>query len=112
MSIVPGGIAMMLGMGTPPVLPAASDIARFGAVFVVGGFSYYALVAATRIGEVSAVVPFRYTRLVFALILGYLIFGERPDAVMLTGAALVVATGVYTIWRGAGKTAPARERAA
>jgi drug/metabolite transporter (DMT)-like permease len=38
---------------------------------------------------------------VFALVLGYLVFGERPDAFMLTGAALVVATGLYTIWRSA-----------
>jgi drug/metabolite transporter (DMT)-like permease len=103
MSIVPAGLALMLVLGTPPVVPSSPDIARFGAVIVVGGLAYYALVGATRIGEVSAVVPFRYTRLVFAMILGNLIFGERPDALMLSGAALVVVTGVYTIWRGAGE---------
>jgi len=81
-----------------------------GAIFVIGALAYYALVGATRIGEVSAVVPFRYTRLVFAMILGRLIFDERPDALMLTGAALIVGTGVYTLWRG-GKTAPATRRA-
>jgi drug/metabolite transporter (DMT)-like permease len=110
MSIVPAGLAMMVALGTPPVVPSAPDIARFGAIYVVGGFAYYALVAATRTGEVSAVVPFRYTRLVFAIILGNLIFGERPDALMLTGAALIVVTGIYTIWRGAGDAASARKR--
>ena len=100
MSLVPAGLAVMVAMGTPPVVPAAPDALRLGAVFVVGGLAYYALIGATRIGEVSAVVPFRYTRLVFAMILGNLVFGERPGALMLTGAALVVGTGIYTFWRG------------
>lgn len=99
-SIVPAGLAMMLVMGTPAVMPAGPDVARLGAVFVVGGSGYYALVRATRTGEVSVVVPFRYTRLVFAMILGNLVFGERPDPLMLSGAALIVGTGLYTIWRG------------
>jgi len=111
-SIVPAGAAMMLVMGTPPVMPAAPDIVRLGAIFAVGSAAYYALVGATRVGEVSAVVPFRYTRLVFALILGNLIFGERPDPLMLTGAALIVGTGVYTVWRSAGAAAAATEYAA
>jgi drug/metabolite transporter (DMT)-like permease len=108
-SIVPAGLAMMLVMGTPPAMLSAPDAMRLGAIFVIGALAYYALVGATRIGEVSAVVPFRYTRLVFAMILGRLIFDERPDALMLTGAALIVGTGVYTLWRG-GKTAPATHR--
>lgn len=111
MSLVPAGLATMLAMSTPPVLPTPPDAMRLGGVFVVGGLAYYALVGATRIGEVSAVVPFRYTRLVFALILGNLVFGERPDPLMLTGAALIVGTGIYTIWRGASARAEG-ERAA
>ncbi len=99
-SIIPAGLALMLVMGTPPAMPAAPDMARLGAVFVVGGGGYYALVGATRTGEVSVVVPFRYTRLVFAMIIGGLVFGERPNALMLSGAALIVGTGLYTIWRG------------
>ncbi|HEX6993701.1 MAG TPA: DMT family transporter [Gammaproteobacteria bacterium] len=112
MSLVPAGLGTMLAMGTPPVLLSAPDAARLGAVFVVSGLAYYALVAATRIGEVSAVVPFRYTRLVFALILGRVVFGEHPDPLMLSGAGLIVGTGVYTIWRSAAPPAPASECAA
>ncbi|HEX7079530.1 MAG TPA: DMT family transporter [Gammaproteobacteria bacterium] len=109
MSNIPAGVAMMLAMGTPPVGLAVPDVARFGAMFVVGGFAYYALIGATRTGEVSVVVPFRYTRLVFAMVLGNLVFGERPDFLMLTGAALIVGTGLYTIWRGAARRVPAHE---
>jgi drug/metabolite transporter (DMT)-like permease len=54
-----------------------------------------------RVGEVAVVTPFRYTRLLFALILGFLIFAERPDAATLIGGAIIVASGVYTIVRSA-----------
>lgn len=97
--VVPTGLLMMLFMGTPPAMPGTTDLARLGAAFVVGGLGYYAIVAATRTGDVAVVVPFRYTRLVFAMILGGLAFGERPDMLMLTGATLIVGAGLYTIWR-------------
>jgi drug/metabolite transporter (DMT)-like permease len=40
------------------------------------------------------VTPFRYTRIVFALAVGVLVFGERPDALTLAGSALIVACGL------------------
>jgi drug/metabolite transporter (DMT)-like permease len=100
-TLIPTGLLMMLGMGSTPVLPSAPDLVRLAGAFIVGGIGYYALVGATRTGEVAVVVPFRYTRLVFAMILGALAFGERPDPLMLSGAALIVGAGVYTIWREA-----------
>ena len=57
------------------------------------------LVLATRRGDISVISPFRYTRLVFALILAMLILNERPEILTLTGAAIIVASGYYTIWR-------------
>jgi len=98
-SLIPAGLLMMLAMGTPPVMPVAPDLLRLAGAFVFGGLGYYALVGATRTGEVAVVVPFRYTRLVFAMILGAAVFAERPDPLMLAGAALIVGAGVYTIWR-------------
>ncbi|MFM2390129.1 MAG: hypothetical protein RLZZ437_1684 [Pseudomonadota bacterium] len=67
----------------------------FATLFGVG--AYAALTVAMRTGEVSAVTPFRYTRLLFALILGATIFGERPDALTLIGSAVVVASGIYVL---------------
>jgi drug/metabolite transporter (DMT)-like permease len=67
-------------------------------VFGVAG--YYALTAAMRVGEVSLITPFRYSRLLFALILGALVFAERPDAATLIGSAIIVASGIYTLLRG------------
>ena len=70
----------------------------FGAT-VSGVTAYYALTIAMRTGEVGAVTPFRYTRLVFALLLGATVFGERPDALMLLGSAIVVGSGVFALVR-------------
>ena len=66
---------------------------------VFGILGYHALTGAMRTGEVSAVTPFRYTRLIFALILGALVFSERPDAFTLAGAALIVAAGLFGLTR-------------
>jgi drug/metabolite transporter (DMT)-like permease len=98
-TLPPTGVLMMLLMGTPPQVPGAGDTARLGATLIVSGVGYYALVAATRTGEVAVVVPYRYSRLVFALIVGALVFGERADALTLLGAALIVGAGLYTLWR-------------
>jgi drug/metabolite transporter (DMT)-like permease len=101
LSLVPAGMATMWFAGTLPMWLSPPDLARLGIALIVGGLGYYALVGSTRTGELSAVMPFRYTRLVFALVLGFVMFDERPDTLMLTGAALIVATGLYTIWRNA-----------
>ena len=52
-----------------------------------------------RTGEIGFVAPFRYTSLLVALITGFFVFGEWPDALTSLGAAIVVATGLYTLWR-------------
>jgi len=64
-----------------------------------GVMAYYWLTIAMRNGDVSVVAPFRYTRIIFALILGATIFGERPDNFTLFGIMIVVASGLYTLLR-------------
>jgi len=66
-------------------------------LFIVGG--YVLSVAVMRIGDVSFVAPFRYTGLLWALILGLLLFGDWPDTVTLIGAAIVVGSGLFTLYR-------------
>jgi drug/metabolite transporter (DMT)-like permease len=79
--------------------PTPAGLGLVALATIVGVAAYTALTAAMRTGEVSAVTPFRYTRLLFALILGVAIFGERPDAMMLAGSAIVVASGLYVLTR-------------
>lgn len=70
-----------------------------GAVFGVLG--YHALTFAMRTGQVGAVTPFRYTRLIFAMILAMALFSEVPDPTTWFGAALVVGSGIFALTRRA-----------
>ncbi len=69
-------------------------------LIIVGAFAYSALMCAMRTGEVSAVTPFRYTRLVFGVGIGVLVFGEPLDETMIWGCALIVASGLFILGRG------------
>ena len=97
--IIPAGIALMLTSGSQVVAPTGGEWLFFFCALIVGLFAYYGIVAAMRLGEVSFVTPFRYTRLIFALVIGVLVFGESPDMLTLVGAAIIVASGIYTVWR-------------
>jgi len=66
---------------------------------VLGAIGYMLLIASIRIAEVSIVMPFRYTRIIFLLGVGVLVFQEKPDALMLIGATLIVVSGIYMMWR-------------
>ncbi len=89
------------------VAPPASAVLWLGGatVFLIGG--YLLSVLTMRRGEVSFVAPFRYTGLLWALLLGWLVFGDWPDSLTLLGAAIVVATGSFTLWRSGRKGAVA-----
>ncbi len=79
----------------------APDIAFAMAGAVVSGVAAYAaLMVAMRTGEVSAVTPFRYTRLLFGGALGILIFDETLAPRMVIGGGLIVLSGLFILWRG------------
>ena len=67
------------------------------AVFIIGGYLFS--VQVMRVGEMSFVAPFRYSGLIAALILGYFVFDDWPDRWTLAGAGIVVAAGLFTLWR-------------
>jgi drug/metabolite transporter (DMT)-like permease len=80
-------------------LPDALLTVQLAAALVFALVAYYSVTAAMRVGDIPTVTPFRYTRLVFALILAFFVFNERPDLWTLIGAGIVIATGLYTLWR-------------
>lgn len=104
-----------------PSVVTAAAVALFGAVilFPFGGWTpmngeqtlrlaaaalllipgYIFIILAMRVGDISFVAPFRYTALLWAILLGMLFFGEIPDAFMLGGAALVVGSGLFSLYR-------------
>ncbi len=96
--LLPTGAAMLAVSGGA-VVPAAGIVGALALGAVVGVAAYTAVIAAMRTGEISAVTPFRYSRILFAIILGILVFGEWPDGMTLAGAAVVVGCGIYTVLR-------------
>lgn len=95
--VVLGALMVLAEGGLQPVTPPqAATIAAAAAVGLVG---YWAIIEATRAGDVSVIAPFRYSRLLFGVALGVLVFGETLDPGMIAGAALVIASGLYTLYR-------------
>lgn len=74
-------------------------------------FGYQFVIMAMREGEISFIAPFRYTSLLWAIMLSIFVFSDIPDLAMICGAAVIVASGLYTLYRErvAGKAWPAAE---
>ncbi len=83
--------------GWVPVQMASGLMLCSAAVFVLMGYLFSVMVM--RVGEVGFVAPFRYSSLLWALALGWLVFGDWPDSVTMIGAALVVGAGLFTLFR-------------
>lgn len=101
LAILIGALVMWVVMRQPVVMLSWRHLALVGMCMAVGVAGYSLLVAATRAGEASALAPYRYARLVFALFLAFFVFGERPDMLTLIGAAFIVTSGSFTMWREA-----------
>lgn len=97
-AVVPVGLIMRAFSGGPAPMSGLTLLQLAGAC-VAGVLGYYALTAAMRVGEIAVVTPYRYSRLLFALIIGLLVFDEHPDSWTLAGAALIMGAGLYTLLR-------------
>ena len=80
-----------------PVTLYQLGILTLAAVFVLVGYLFG--VMTMRVGDIGFISPFRYTVLIWAMILGFLVFGDVPDALTLVGSAIVVLTGLYAFYR-------------
>ncbi|WP_371169816.1 DMT family transporter [Aliiroseovarius sp. 2305UL8-7] len=97
-AVVPAGL-LMTPFNDPFVVPHGVEWIYILCAMIAGVSGYYAIVQAMRIAETSIIMPFRYLRLIFSMILGFIIFSERPDFWTYFGAAIVIGTGIYTFWR-------------
>jgi drug/metabolite transporter (DMT)-like permease len=95
-----------MGGWTPVSLETLGLLATAAVLLLVG---YQGIIMAMRTAEISYVAPFRYTALLWAILLGYLVFGDVPDGPMIAGALIVVGSGLYTFYRErvAGRGQPA-----
>jgi drug/metabolite transporter (DMT)-like permease len=96
--VIAGAICLLV---SPQVMAplAGETLVYFGCAIVFSISGYYAIVKAMRIGNASIVSSFRYSRLLFSLLVGVFIFDERVDMLTLVGSAIIIGTGLYTFLR-------------
>ena len=85
--------------GKPFVSLQAQQFLMLAAALLAGVFAYTALMTAMRTGSIGAVTPYRYSRLLFGISIGVIVFGEQLDAPMLLGCAIVIGAGLFIGWQ-------------
>jgi drug/metabolite transporter (DMT)-like permease len=92
----------LVGLATLPfgwVMPPLPQLAALIMVGVIGGVSHLILTESFRYAPASVIAPFDYTAMLWAFVLGYVLFGELPDEYTMIGAVVVIAAGLFVIWR-------------
>ncbi len=102
--------ALIYGMATPFfwVRPTGFEWLVLGAIGLVGGISQLVMTNAYRHAPASVLAPFGYTAIVWSTAFGYLIWGDLPGTRVLVGAAIVIGSGLYIIYREARRQAQLR----
>ncbi|MFU0503367.1 DMT family transporter [Pseudaminobacter sp. NGMCC 1.201702] len=92
------GLALVVPLGGwTPMRWEDTAILATAAVLLLFGYQF--IIMSMREGEISFIAPFRYTSLLWAILLGYVIFADVPDTAMIVGAAIVIGSGLYTLYR-------------
>jgi drug/metabolite transporter (DMT)-like permease len=91
-------VLVTLGQGWQVTAPRDLWLIPVAAICVVLGYLF--IIKAMRVGDIGFVASFRYTALIWAIGLGWVMFGTWPDALTLLGGAIVIATGAFTLYRG------------
>ncbi len=92
-----GGLLWAMFEGFHPITIEQTGWIGLGSVFLVGGYLF--TVMSLRGTEVAYTAPFRYTLIIYALILGYVVFGDVPDEWSMIGIMLIVGSGLFTLYR-------------
>lgn len=104
----------LAGLASAPfgwVMPDALTLAVLIGVGLLGGVGQLLLTQALKVAPVAAVAPFDYTQLIWASLLGFLVWGELPRPVTLAGAVIVAGSGVYILYRETVRMRAARRAA-
>lgn len=89
-------LVVLLFQGFKPMAWGDVGLLAVASAFLSTG--YFAIVAAMRNSEISVVAPFRYVGLLWALVLGFVFWGDVPNSVAWAGIVLLIAAGYYMIW--------------
>lgn len=93
--------------------PTLPDLALLSCMGILGLVTQVFYIKGMTEGDAAVMAPIDYTRLVFAIVLGFVLFGEVPNAITMLGASIIIGSTIYITWREAqlGKPKPAAQRA-
>ncbi len=101
----------LAGLATWPfgwLMPTARDVALMALSGLLIGGAHFLLIEAVRLAELGLVAPFKYSALIWSVLLGFLIWGDLPDFWTWVGSAIVIASGLYILRREAFLRKPER----
>ncbi len=96
------GATLLFGTAFAPfgwVTPSLRDFLLLSLFGVVSIAALACVNRSLKLAPASVVVPYQYTMIVWAIVLGYVVFGDAPDLFTLAGAAIIIAAGLYIFWR-------------
>lgn len=96
MTIVGAALLPAMG-GWTPMTGDSTALLALAAVLVVIGYQF--IIMAMRAGDISFIAPFRYTALIWSILLGLFIFADIPDPPMIVGATIIIGSGLYALYR-------------
>src|SRR5690606_17787997 len=94
--------ALLFGIVVAPfgwVAPTPGDLALLALLGVVASLAHVCVNRSLTVAPASTVVPYQYTTILWAVLFGYLVFGDVPDTYMLTGAAIIIGAGLFIFLR-------------
>src|SRR5215470_16810516 len=95
-------ICTLAGLATWPLgwlMPSGPELAALIVIGICGGVAHILLTESYRLAPASLIAPFDYTSMLWALLLGFLVFGEVPSVLVFVGAGIIAAAGLFVIWR-------------
>lgn len=100
-ALIPTGLLVCAVQGQSLVVPNMEQTIWLVLMTLVAMGAYLSIVAATRTGDAAVTASFRYSRMIFALIVGFIMFRETPDMMTILGVTIVIAAGLFTLIREA-----------
>ncbi|MEO3387414.1 DMT family transporter [Mesorhizobium sp. CAU 1741] len=94
---IAGGVLIPFQGGWTPMTNGNIGLLALASVLLIVGYQF--IIMSMRVGDISFIAPFRYTALLWAIVLGFVLFGDIPDTAMIVGAITVVGSGLYTLYR-------------
>jgi drug/metabolite transporter (DMT)-like permease len=94
---VVGAILLSPMGGWTPMTGSSTALLAVAAVLVLIGYQF--IIMAMRAGDISFIAPFRYTALIWSILLGLFIFADVPDLPMIVGATIIISSGLYALYR-------------